>query len=108
MSSRARITLLLYTCFGHADKLTTENNKTMDKNKVLNEFDDLPQDAQKQVMDFIAFLQSRYKTEASRKKAKRKDISKEPFIGIWKTREDMSDSSAWVRNARNREWGNTA
>lgn len=80
----------------------------MDKNKVLNEFDDLPQDAQKQVMDFIAFLQTRYKKEASRKEAKRKDIAKESFIGIWKNRKDMSDSSAWVRDVRNTEWGNTA
>lgn len=80
----------------------------MDKNKVLKEFGDLPQDAQKQVIDFIAFLQSRYKTEASKKETERKDITQEPFIGIWKNRKDMGDSSAWVRDVRNREWGNTA
>lgn len=93
---------------GRFSKLMTESKKTMDKDKVLSEFDDLPQDAQKQVIDFIAFLQSRYKTEASKKESRRQDITKETFIGIWKNRKDMGDSSAWVRDVRNREWGNTA
>ena len=56
-------------------KWMTESKKTMDEDKVLKEFGDLPQDAQKQVIDFIAFLQSRYKTEASKKETERKDIT---------------------------------
>ncbi len=78
----------------------------MDKNRVLNGFESLPQDAQKQVLDFIAFLQKRYKPVEAKKFSKRNDISEEPFIGIWKDREDMGDSSAWVRNMRRTEWRN--
>jgi hypothetical protein len=32
------------------------------------------------------------------------DWAKEPFIGMWKDREDMNDSSFWVRQVRQREW----
>lgn len=32
-------------------------------------------------------------------------MESEPFIGIWKNRADMLDSSAWVRNLRQKERG---
>ena len=28
----------------------------------------------------------------------------EPFVGMWRDREDMADSSEWVRTTRQREW----
>jgi hypothetical protein len=28
----------------------------------------------------------------------------EPFVGMWKDREDMEDSSHWVRQVRQQEW----
>ncbi len=28
------------------------------------------------------------------------DLSDEPFMGMWRDREDMRDSGAWVRNIR--------
>ncbi|MEY2831896.1 MAG: hypothetical protein RLZZ574_1154 [Cyanobacteriota bacterium] len=28
----------------------------------------------------------------------------EPFVGMWKDREDMEDSSQWVRQVRQQEW----
>ena len=31
-------------------------------------------------------------------------LRNEPFIGMWKNREDMQDSSQWVRNTRQQEW----
>ncbi len=33
-----------------------------------------------------------------------KDLLGEPFVGMWRDREDLSDSSAWVRGCRQREW----
>ena len=79
----------------------------MQKDKVLREFYTLPQDAQKQVVDFIAFLQTRYKLEASKRdKTRKENIADESFIGIWKNRKDMQNSIAWVRNIRETEWGN--
>jgi len=32
-------------------------------------------------------------------------LSDEPFIGMWRGREDMRDSTAWVSSLRRREWG---
>jgi hypothetical protein len=76
----------------------------MAQNDIVKEFDNLPPEAQKQVIDFIAFLQTRYRTGAT-KKAKRKGrLADESFIGIWRDREDMRDSSAWVRKVRAAEW----
>ena len=31
-------------------------------------------------------------------------LQDEPFVGMWKDREDMEDSSQWVRQARHQEW----
>nr|VFJ57208.1 MAG: Predicted antitoxin, contains HTH domain [Candidatus Kentron sp. DK] len=32
-------------------------------------------------------------------------LRKEAFVGMWKDRPDMADSTAWVRNLRQQEWG---
>jgi hypothetical protein len=32
------------------------------------------------------------------------DWSNEPFIGMWKNREDMKDSVEWARQLRRHEW----
>ena len=32
------------------------------------------------------------------------NFQNEPFVGMWKNREDISDSSQWVRQVRQQEW----
>ena len=32
------------------------------------------------------------------------NIQDEPFVGMWKDREDMEDSSQWVDRVRQQEW----
>jgi AbrB family looped-hinge helix DNA binding protein len=39
-----------------------------------------------------------------RKKPKQRPLREEPFVGMWKDREDMADSTEWVRQTRQREW----
>jgi hypothetical protein len=75
---------------------------------ILKEIDSLPTEAQKQVFDFIAFLKTRYSVPMTISKSKRKRIrlADEPFIGMWQGREDMRDSTTWVRNLRSCEWKN--
>ena len=73
-------------------------------NILIKEMASLPIEAQKQVIDFIAFLKTRYSTVPVSPKTKRTRLSDEPFIGIWQGREDMRDSTAWVRSLRHREW----
>ena len=67
-------------------------------------FDDLPPEAQQQVLAFIEFLRERYAPERRRARAKRTGLADDPFIGMWRKRQDMADSTAWVRNVREREW----
>jgi hypothetical protein len=76
----------------------------MDQGKIWREFMTLPPEAQQQVADFIAFLRTRYKKIRSDKRSRQVNLVDDPFVGMWRDREDMQDSSAWVRGIREREW----
>lgn len=76
----------------------------MRQDNFLRDFNALPPEAQKQVADFIAFLQTRYQP-AKRKTKKLPALSNDAFIGLWRDRDDMQDSAQWVREIRQREWG---
>jgi len=75
----------------------------MESNDLAREIASLPPEAQKQVADFVAFLRARYSTTRKRPKAKL-SLAEDPFIGMWRDREDMADSTSWVRQLREREW----
>lgn len=79
----------------------------MEQSNVLTEFDTLPPEAQRQVVDFIAFLQTRYRLTVKEKTKSMPKLSDEKYVGIWRNREDLKDSRAWVRNSRATEWGNS-
>ena len=79
----------------------------MEQEKNFEDISNLPPEAQRQVVDFIAFLRTRYKSPEKKWQIKRIDLVNEPFIGLWKGREDMSDSSKWLRKVREAEWGKT-
>jgi hypothetical protein len=76
----------------------------MKQEELWRQLETLPREAQQQVVDFIAFLHSRYASPRARKAAQRTRLASESFIGMWRDREDLQDSSAWVRNTREREW----
>ena len=63
----------------------------------------LPPEQQAEVLDFIEFLGARRRPVTT--KARRRELRDDPFIGMWADRQDMADSSAWVRRMREREWG---
>ena len=77
----------------------------MKRDEILQDIDTLPPDAQQQVIDFIAFLQTRYQ-RAGRKKSRATSLASESFLGIWQDRDDMADSTGWVRQIRKSEWNN--
>ncbi len=62
----------------------------------------LPPEQQAEVLHFIEFLGARRRPASV--KSRRGDLREEPFIGMWADRQDMADSSAWVRQIREREW----
>lgn len=76
----------------------------MEPANIVREIASLPPEAQKQVIDFVAFLKAPYPTTPRVRKTRRTKLADEPFIGMWRDREDMQDSTASVRSLRQREW----
>ncbi len=78
----------------------------MNQEKLLQDVAALPSIAQKEVIDFIAFLKLRYSQDAvKRKNTNLSDLENEPFIGMWENRSDMADSTSLVKDLRKKEWG---
>lgn len=76
----------------------------MSQTEIMDEYKKLPPIEQKQVNDYILFLRSRYKKPLLSNRKNSGDVTDEPFIGIWKDREDLVDSRTWLRTARKSEW----
>ncbi len=71
--------------------------------ELLNEFLSLPAEAQRQVIDFIAFLRQRYAVVEPTSQSSDDNLINHSFIGMWSDRQDLTDSTAWVRGVRERE-----
>ena len=67
-----------------------------------SQFESLPHFAQQEVADFVAFLAKRYEVHAEDDLPPFRD---EEFVGIWKDRKDLEDSTMWVKKLRAEEWG---
>jgi hypothetical protein len=78
----------------------------MEQQKLLRELAALPPEGRRQVERLVLLLKKRYARSSSTKKAKRSPLRDEKFVGMWKDREDLKDSSAWVRSIRKSEWMN--
>jgi hypothetical protein len=76
----------------------------MNKDQIWQDFNSLPSEAQEQVADFIAFLRTRYQRPSRKKKSRATDLASDAFIGMWSDRDEMEDSSQWVRDVRKHEW----
>ena len=72
----------------------------MKNEEMLREFTSLPPEGKRVVTDLIAFLRQRYGIPKTETLPTSTDLSSENFIGMWRDREEMQDSSAWVRNVR--------
>ena len=76
----------------------------MKTDQAWQDFLTLSVEARKQVCALITFLKQQHQTADAAPDQKVSNISEEPFIGIWKDRDDMTDSDEWVRGVRAREW----
>lgn len=65
---------------------------------------ELPEAVQQQVWDYIAFLSARYGVKQTEPQTSKDDLSSEPFVGMWRDRQDMQDSTRWVRETRQNDW----
>lgn len=75
----------------------------MTQQDLLDQFVSLPVDAQRQVTDFVSFLRQKYQTDSA-VRGTDAPVQDDKFIGMWSDREDLSDSTDWVRNSRDKEW----
>jgi hypothetical protein len=76
----------------------------MNRELLLEKLTELPEAAQQQVLDYIAFLHTRYGIKQNEPLAPAGDLSSEPFVGMWRDRLDMQDSTRWVRETRQNDW----
>ena len=67
----------------------------MKDEEVIREFFNLPPEGQAQVEDLIKTLRARYGSPRANRNVTTLDLSEESFVGMWKDREDMQNSSAW-------------
>ena len=71
----------------------------------IDEIHTLPAEAQRQLTDFAEFLRQKYKVAPSVQPRRATDLKDEPFIGMWRDREELEDSSQAVRESRKSQWG---
>lgn len=76
----------------------------MGRELVLEKLAELPAAAQQQVLDYIAFLYERYAAKQSELPRAAGDLRSEPFVGMWRDRQEMLDSTRWVRESRQNDW----
>lgn len=74
----------------------------MTAQRITEEYGALPPEARRQVDEFVAFLRFKHERVVPAPPAPLED---EPFIGMWRDRDDLEDSSAQVRELRKAEWG---
>lgn len=61
---------------------------------IQEDIDNLPEEAQLLLIDFIQLLKKRYlQLNIDNIDSTLSDITNEPFVGMWKDREDMVDTS---------------
>ncbi|MEH1841607.1 MAG: hypothetical protein V7L20_23395 [Nostoc sp.] len=76
----------------------------MTQQELFNEFLSLLAEAQRQVIDFIAFLRQRYAVVKPASQSSDIDLINDSFIGMWSDRQDLADSTAWLCGVRENEW----
>ena len=80
----------------------------MTQQQFLQAYRSLPDEAKRQVADFVAFLQQKYQADQPKQELPGKRFDNEPFVGMWQDYPELEDSTAWVRQARQTEWGSSS
>jgi len=79
----------------------------MSEKELIKQIRKLPSEAQQEAVDFVEFLTKKYiRKPEETDSAKKKSILENSFRGIWKDRDDLQDSTKWVRELRKSRWAN--
>lgn len=76
----------------------------MDRKALWQKYNTLPKEAQEQVESFLGWLTARYNQALPARRTRKSNLNEEPFVGMWRDRQDLADSTAWVRSMRKKEW----
>jgi hypothetical protein len=78
----------------------------MSEKELIKRIKKLPSEAQQEAADFVDYLSKKYIQQPEDSiSSKKNSILESSFRGIWKDREDMQDSTKWVRELRKSRWG---
>ncbi|MEX0720952.1 MAG: DUF2281 domain-containing protein [Balneolaceae bacterium] len=73
----------------------------MSEKELIKQLKKLPSEAQQEAADFVQFLSNKYLQQSKESDtSKKKSILESSFRGMWKDREDMQDSTKWIRELR--------
>jgi hypothetical protein len=75
----------------------------MTNEELLKEIASLPSKEKRKIEDYVAYLLRRT-GKSSGTGVKKRDLRDEMFVGMWADREEMVDSSVWVRKLRETHW----
>ena len=70
----------------------------MDIAQLINDIEQLPPEAQRQIENFIAFIKTRYQPAVKTK------LPEEEFVGMWSNPPQNQDSAQWTQNTQESEW----
>jgi len=77
----------------------------MSEKELIKRIKKLPSEAQQEAADFVEYLSQKYiQQPIDSNSTKKKSILESSFRGMWKDREDMQDSTKWVRELRKSRW----
>jgi hypothetical protein len=77
----------------------------MSEKELIKRIKKLPSEAQQEAADFVDYLSQKYIEQSDDSgSSKKKSILESSFRGMWKDREDMQDSTKWVRELRKSRW----
>ncbi len=76
----------------------------MDKTELLDAYSSLPPEAQQVVASLIVLLRRQSQSAKRNQKPKATHIADEQFVGLWKDRDELQDSNAYLRDLRRNEW----
>lgn len=71
---------------------------------LIKKIESLSNEDRKEVINFIDYLENRKNRLKKNRQKKTTNIEDEKFIGMWKDRVDLADSSDWVRRLRKTDW----
>lgn len=73
----------------------------MSEKELIKQIRKLPSEAQQEAADFVELLTKKYVLKSEEAdSSKKKSIIENSFRGAWKDREDLHDSTEWVRELR--------